>query len=210
MKNKTQKKDPVKVTVDAYNKHAGLYADYTFPLISQYQLTRFVVLLPEGKGPVLDAGSGSGRDVAYLKEEGIDAVGIDLSKELIKYAKKRVKAVFKERDIRETGFKDGMFRGVWCCATLFHLPKKEAANAIKEFNRILKDNGVLYLSLREGDKDGFVDYKKLNKEPVYMAKYLKEEAEEMLKQNGFRIDESFTENIDGKVWINIFARKLGS
>ena len=49
--------DPVKKTVQSYNKFAKNYVESTFDIILQYQLTQFTSFLKGKK--VLDAGAGS-------------------------------------------------------------------------------------------------------------------------------------------------------
>ena len=56
---KTEEK--FKQAIKTYNKIAGIYAKYSEDQLMQFQLSRFESLLP-GKR-ILDAGSGSGRDV---------------------------------------------------------------------------------------------------------------------------------------------------
>src|SRR3989344_1056829 len=84
---KTKIKKDIKSAVDVYNKIAEIYAEYTKPRLLQFQLSHFVSLLPS-KGKILDAGSGVGRDSAYLKEDGLEVVSVDLSEGMIKEAKK--------------------------------------------------------------------------------------------------------------------------
>jgi len=105
-------KDVLKQAVQTYNKIAKIYSDYTYNKIQQYQLTKFISMLP-GKR-VLDAGAGSGRDVEYFLNEGYDAIGIDISEGMLKEAKKRVpkKSVFKKMDFRKLKFKKESFDGI--------------------------------------------------------------------------------------------------
>ena len=74
--------------IKTYNKIAKIYAKYTKDKLMQFQLSRFESLLKGKK--ILDAGSGSGRDVEYFLEDGFDVTGIDISQGQIKEAKKRV------------------------------------------------------------------------------------------------------------------------
>ena len=87
-----------KQAIKTYNKIAKIYAKYTEAKLMQFQLTRFESLLP-GKR-ILDAGSGSGRDVDYFLEDGFKPIGIDLSLGQIKEAKK----TFSQRRIFKTRF----------------------------------------------------------------------------------------------------------
>ena len=48
-------KDKLKQTIETYNKIAQIYANYTAQKLLQFQLSKFISLLPE-KGKILDAG----------------------------------------------------------------------------------------------------------------------------------------------------------
>jgi ubiquinone/menaquinone biosynthesis C-methylase UbiE len=195
----------VKKTVEAYNKYAKLYCDYTFNKLSQYQIMQFIQFL-DGK-KVLDAGCGSGRDVQCFIDEGIDAEGIDISKEMIKEAESRVKGTFSVMSMDKIKHKDGTFDGIWCCASLLHVPKKDVEKVVKEFSRVLKQGGVVYLSLREGETEKMIKYKKLNHEQVLFSYYTIPEIEQVLLKCGFEIITSYNEDVNTAQWINVFARK---
>ena len=198
--------DPVKKTVQSYNKFAKNYVDSTFDTILQYQLTQFTSFLKGKK--VLDAGAGSGRDSLYLKEEGLTVSAIDISPEIVKEAKKKTKVNIKEMDIRKLDFKDKSFDGIWCCASFIHIPKKDTEKALNEINRVLKEKGVLYLGLREGTSEGLEPSVNLSREEVLISYYTQNEIEELIRNNNFEIITTYIEqDNDGNSWINIFARK---
>jgi len=195
----------IETTLQAYNKAAKQYAEYSFSKISQYELTQFSSFI-KGKN-VLDAGCGAGRDTQYLREEGFTVMGIDASEGMIKEAKDRVGDDFKVMDIRKLEFKDQEFDGIWCCATLHHIPKKELPVVLKEFSRVLKTNGVLYVAVKEGEGEKIVQSPKVQNEPRFYAFYKQIEFESELKQNGFDIINAYIEDIEGVQWLNIFAKK---
>ena len=199
--------DPVKKTIQSYNKFAKNYVDSTFDTILQYQLTQFTSFLKGGK--VLDAGAGSGRDSIYLKEEGFTVSAIDISSEIAKEAKKKTKVNIKEMDLRKLDFKDKSFDGIWCCASFIHIPKKDTEKTLKEFNRVLKEQGVLYLGLREGTSEGLEPSTNLSREEVFISYYTQNEIESLIKETDFDIITSYIEqDNEGNSWINLFARKV--
>ncbi len=193
-------------TIEAYNEFAGFFYAQTFDKISQYHLAEFISKLKGKK--VLDAGAGSGRDVAYFAEEGLDAVGIDISDEMIKTAKEMAHVEIKKMDMRKIEFSDESFHGIWCCASLFHLPKKNASVVLKEFHRVLKKDGVVYISVKEGEGEKLVESRSLGKAQVFVAFYHIIELETMLRENNFEILSASKEDVEGTDWINIYARKL--
>ena len=74
-------------------------------------------------------------------------------------------------DLRKLDFKDKSFDGIWCCASFIHLPKKYAENVLKEFNRILKEPGILFLGLKEGTSEGLESSVNLSREEVFISHY---------------------------------------
>ena len=192
-------------TIETYNKHAKQYAVYSFTRISQYELIQFISFLKGKK--VLDAGCGAGRDTEYFREEGFDAIGIDASEGLINEAKDRVGNNFRVMDMRKLEFDDSSFDGIWCCASIFHIPKNELKVVLKEFYRTLKDKGILYIAVKEGEGEKIVKDMKVNNEPRYYAFYKQPELESELRNVGFEIINGYSEEIEGVVWLNVFVKK---
>lgn len=195
----------LKKTIKFYDDYAKQYSEYSFPKLLQYQLNQFISFL-EGK-KVLDAGCGAGRDVAYLMEENLDVIGVDASKSMIKEARKKVKnGKFKVMDITNLKFKNKSFDGIWCCAALIHIRKKDAAKIIKGFHKVMKDNGILYISVKEGEGERILDSGFI-KAPRFFSFYKQMELENLLEKNGFDILTSYPEKSYNAVWLNLFARK---
>ncbi len=92
---------------------------------------------------VLDLGCGDGLNVTILRENGIkNVVGIDISKNLIKIAKKNnPHNTFALGSAEKLPFKDGTFNIVFVDSVFHHLLKYD--KAIKEIKRILKRGGFL-------------------------------------------------------------------
>jgi len=197
--------EQVRITLEAYNKHAKRYCELTFDSVSQYQLTEFVSLLPGRK--ILDVGCGSGRDTQYFAEDGFEAVGVDFSEQMVAEAKKRTKSDILLMDFSKLEFPDGSFDGIWACAALIHTPKRNLPQILSEFVRVLKPRGVLYISVREGDGEKMISYKKLGLEKVFFSYYRVEELNSMLRKAGFEVRKEFTELVNISTWVNIFARK---
>ena len=161
-----------KQIISTYDKNARRYCDATFNLVMQYPLSQFSGYLKGKK--ILDAGCGCGRDVAYFKEEGYDVVGIDASKGMLKEARRRVKATFKAMDFTALKFRADSFNGVWACASLVHTPLKEIPVVLKQFHKVLKKNGILYISMKEGEGPADITSKKLIRKGIRMIRNKKE------------------------------------
>lgn len=102
---------------------------------------------------ILDVGCGAGLKTRYLIEKGFNVIGIDFSEEMIRLAKDYCpEGEFYVKDIREP-LNLGFFDGIFAQAVLLHIPKSEVIEVIVEFKNSLKENGYLYLAVKEQRPD---------------------------------------------------------
>lgn len=138
-----------------------------------------------GSGKVLDAGCGPGRHTAYLRREGLDVLGVDISEGSIEYARERFGGDFRVMDIRDLEFPDDEFDGVFCSASIMFMGPGEMKDALSELRRVLQGDGVLYVNFKIGE-----GRKTTEKWGSTVARYYVsvEEARRMLESAGFRIE----------------------
>lgn len=104
---------------------------------------------------ILDIGCGPGRDLKYFSDHGFTVVGVDVVERFIELAKRiapRARAL--KMDLRALDFPANNFDGVWMKNSLIHIPKQDAAPALRDIKKILKAGGVLYLSVKLGAGEG--------------------------------------------------------
>ncbi|WP_396610658.1 class I SAM-dependent methyltransferase [Haloferax sp. S1W] len=145
---------------------------------------------------VLDVGCGPGIDTETFSDDGFDVTGFDLTASFVESARTAVPdASFVRGDMRRLPFRDGLFDGVWSCASFLHVPRADAPETLREFRRVLAVNGVLYLSLKHGDESGYDD------DGRYFERYRPGEIRSLLDDAGFS-----TVSIDeyGR-WLNVLA-----
>jgi len=92
---------------------------------------------------ILDAGCGTGFNMIYLKRFG-SVFGIDNSNYAINLCKKR-KLKVKKASIEKIPFKDNLFDLVTCFEVIYHKAVKDDVKALKEINRVLKNEGLLLI-----------------------------------------------------------------
>lgn len=201
--------NPVSQTILAYDEIAKAYAATWFddPVMEPI-LDRFLEFIESGD--VLDAGCGPGRDILAMAKRGVESVGIDLCAPMIAEAWSRVPdGIFRQMDMRKLKYPPETFAGVWACASIHHLPLGDAAQSLKEFARVLKPEGVLCLTVEEGQGECFDSLGRLRH--FYSAT----EICELINKAGFQIVEVSSSHSSKatfgegrlKKWLLILARK---
>ena len=199
-------KDVIKETVETYEKIAVEYSQRNLDVKLVEHLLAYFIENLKGK-KILDVGCGHGRDAKYLSERGFEVVGIDLSRSLLKIARRMApKAKFLLMDMRDLKFGDEEFDGIWSCASFLHIPKREALKTLKEFRRVLKPGGLLYLGVKKGEGERMVEKEHYKGGKKFFAFYTEKELKDMLKKVGFKVEEVVIEK-KRDTWINVFARK---
>lgn len=103
-------------------------------------------------GVIVDVGCGPGRDLALLRQQGFRAVGIDLS---IGQLRTGSVPCAVQADMRWLPLRAGSADAIWCRAALLHIPRRAVPVVLAEFARVMRPGGELYLSVAEGDGEGF-------------------------------------------------------
>lgn len=101
---------------------------------------------------LLDVGCGSGRDLKYFAECGYQAIGLEPSSELAAFAEQHSGQKVICGKVQDTDWRDA-FDGIWCCASLLHVPKDELGDVFQKLARALKNGGIIYLSFKYGESE---------------------------------------------------------
>ncbi len=192
-------------TILAYNKIANLYkSKYSSENFWKKQYADFEGLL---KGEhIIDVGCGFGRDARHFVKDGYNVVGVDASKSMISLAKKYVpKAKFYIKDMLTMRFSQ-KFDGIWCCASLLHIKKRNVRSLLDNFKRSMKPNGVLFISVKKGRGEEYKTYPDGTKR--FFANYFGRELREIVNKNGFKTVLLYThKDKENGTWISLFALK---
>ena len=200
--------DEILRTIKTYNEVAEKYFEINQSIAPIKDVLDLFIKNVDGD-KILDVGCGHGRDAKYLSESGFDVVGIDLSCKLLEIARRNaVKPGFCMLDMRKLSFLDDSFDGVWACASLLHIPKKEAETTLRELHRVLRPRGLIYVSLKEGRGESFVKSQQYWDKERFYAFYSMKELRRLFEDSGFETIEDLTEKSNGRntTWINIFAK----
>ena len=135
--------------MERYTKDYLNYIKETKDIDMSEQYELFMKYVPKGS-KILDAGFGSGRDIAFFKQH-YDVTGIDLSSEFVSYVKENIHPNVHQMDILNLKF-DEKFDAIWACASLVHFDLEDFLMALNKFLIALKPQGILYLSLKIENK----------------------------------------------------------
>jgi SAM-dependent methyltransferase len=136
-------------TIAFYDARAEAYAEQTAHVDLSEVYDRFLALAPAG--PILDAGSGGGRDTLAFLQRKRDVDAFDASPELarISTARTGVETLVARFETFETTKR---YAGIWACASLLHVAQFELSDAIGRLTNALAANGVFFMSFKYGDE----------------------------------------------------------
>src|SRR5450631_4407672 len=112
----------------------------------------------EGKGPhsILDLGCGPGRDLAYFKSLGHEAVGLDGAASFVQMARQDTGCEVLHQSFLELSLPTGRFHGIFANASLFHVPTQELPRVLGQLRDALGPGGILFASNPHGkDSEGY-------------------------------------------------------
>lgn len=200
------------LTISAYDKIAQNFSASHYDSIYINGFDKFKSLIPGKK--ILEIGCGAGRDAELFIQSGFDYVGTDASIEMVKVASKRnPTGIFKQMDFYKLEFPDNYFDGFWAAAAFLHVPKKEVAKLILEAKRVIKANGVGFISMKERTDrgEGLIYQALAGGIQRYFAFYTEKEFKSKLLDSGFKVID-FTKVIENDerktVWLCYFVKKL--
>lgn len=210
-KPKPEKTYPVlrKQVEAAYDQIADRYAMLTSAIPARVvELgTRFLSHLPSA-ARLLDVGCGPGYHMAWMEAQGFRVTGMDLSNEMLIQARKRVRGELVYQDMCQMTFPPASFEGIWCCSSFFHLPKAMASTALSQMQRVLAPEGMLYLSLLEGQDETWEEESRFAGVERFFARYTAEEFEALLGEAHFSLVECSRDVADSAhTWLNFLAKK---
>jgi ubiquinone/menaquinone biosynthesis C-methylase UbiE len=191
--------DVVKRTIDAYEELAEEYSKTRPGVDAIKEVLDFFIDNLKGK-EILEIGCGPGRDAKYLSEHNLDITGIDLTSNFIEMASQNVpEAKFIQMDMRYLEFPENNFDGIWSCAAFLHIPKNEAKDTLLGFRRVLKHNGLLYLSVKQGEGEYFVGDR-------FFSFYAQDELKDLLESCNLEVVKTLIEE-KKDTWITMYAVK---
>lgn len=147
-------KEEQRQNMSVYNATPSRYdAKYkeSFEKYGKPDAERFVSMLNGSK--ILDVGCGPGHFLEFFREKELDALGIDLSDGFIELCSSKGLNV-RKMDLEEPLLYPYSFDGIFANMSLLHLPRERVQRAVDKLARLLKPNGLFFVAVKEGTKQG--------------------------------------------------------
>jgi len=150
-------------------------------------LRRFVALINKNDR-ILDIGCCStAQQARFFRDNGLIVTSIDLSGKCIETAKKNFTGIdFLQMDMLDMNFENESFHAINAFYSIIHIPNEKLNGLFQDFNRVLKINGKIAITVHAGDFYGYFDDSEI---PVFYRTYTQADLKELLDKHGFRIVE---------------------
>lgn len=144
------------MTNDFYEKNAQRFFENTVNVDVAELYEPFISRLQSG-ARVLDAGCGSGRDSLAFLKMGYRVDAFDSSAEMTRLAACLTGLPVERKQFDEFNRVE-CYDGIWCCASLLHVPLADLVDQMSNLEKGLKKDGIWYVSFKYGngerEKDG--------------------------------------------------------
>ncbi|HHK9554854.1 class I SAM-dependent methyltransferase [Enterobacter sichuanensis] len=137
------------MTLHYYQNHAQDFFDGTVNVDMTPLYEAFTQHLAHG-ARVLDAGCGSGRDAKAFHEMGYQVDAFDASSAMVELARQHTGLPVQLMTFSEIDYK-AQYDGIWCCASLLHVPSSGLPEVMQKLADALKPGGVWYVSFKYGN-----------------------------------------------------------
>lgn len=171
-------------TIDFYNKNFKDYCDATLN-IKKLDLWEIALSHIPQDARILDLGCGAGRDILYFSAYFSRVYGLDLSFNFAQFAYQNSLKPVVQADLRHLPFHNRSFDVIWSIASLLHLRKSEIQSALLESNRVLRINGLMFISLKKGKGERVAD------DGRFFSYYSEKELSQLLSNVGFNVVDVF-------------------
>ena len=192
-------------TLRYYADQAVSFVQATIDADMSESRDRFLSQLSAG-AHILEFGCGSGRDAKAFLESGYQVDAVDGSEELCRLAREITGIPVRQMLFRELDVKD-FYDGIWACASILHLPKRELQDVMHRIAAALKPGGILYTSFKYGNFEGIRGGR-------YFTNFTEESLTEFwaefpaLKIKELWITQDVRPGREEERWINLLARRV--
>jgi 2-polyprenyl-3-methyl-5-hydroxy-6-metoxy-1,4-benzoquinol methylase len=147
-------------------------------------IARLLIMKYNLSDRILDVGCSSGQLVGAFHSLGVEAFGIDISREMICESPNELRDYLINLDItgKKLPFMDGYFELIVLLDVIEHIPLSVLENVLNELRRVLKANGIIYISTPDPLMCKLLGYS----DPTHVSVYAKKFWIEQLGNCGFQ------------------------
>lgn len=191
------------MTLNYYQNNAQTFFDGTVNVDMSALYETFTCHLPLG-AKVLDAGCGSGRDAKAFHEMGYQVEAFDASSEMVALAIQHSGLSVQQMTFADVDAKE-KYDGIWCCASLLHVPAQELPTVMQNLTTALKPDGIWYVSFKYGDGEREKDGRKFTDMNEASFQALLETTPEVEIESLWTTQDKRPER--DEIWLNALLRK---
>ena len=154
---------------------------------------------------IVDVGCGHGRDMEWFESRGCTVTGIDCSGGMLAEAKKQVKGALIHADFTTYSFSASSMDGIWCNASLLHIPRRMLSAVLREFRLWARPDALLFASMKRGSGEVWREVEYMPRTFRFFAHYVPLEFEALLRKAGWvPVWRRLPEGVD---WIQFICSK---
>ncbi|CAN5375805.1 hypothetical protein BH09ACT12_BH09ACT12_30670 [soil metagenome] len=198
------------LTVASYDARATAYRDATTDAHERVSaaLGDFAACVGSG-ARVLEIGSGGGRDALALEQHGVLVRRSDITPgfvDLLRAAGHRADVLDPlVDDLADPESADRPYDGVWANACLLHVARADLPVVLARLAAVTRAGGVLRVSLKEGDGDGWATHGSIGS-PRMFTYWRLDELTAVLDAAGWQVEASSRDaGLRGETWLGVLA-----
>lgn len=204
------------LTRDSYDAVASDYVEQQvnqlYPDSLEFHLLNHFIQLIDTQKTVGDLGCGPGQVAAFLHEQGIPVIGVDLSPVMLEQAHKlHPEITFQQADMYSLPFSDNQLSAATAFYSLIHVPRTDMIQVLDELYRVIEYKGYLLLTFYLGKTENHRKEWLGNKVSLDFYLFTLAEMKGYLREAGFRpqitVEHSRTHKLEAPFGL-ILAQKI--
>jgi ubiquinone/menaquinone biosynthesis C-methylase UbiE len=176
---------------NSYDVGAKKYAEFALQELQHKPSDRNILdqFASRVRGTVCDLGCGPGHIGRYLRDRGVNIVGLDLSSKSIKEARRLNPDIsYIKANMSHIPVEDGSWGGIAAFYSLCHIPRRKVSGILLELNRTLEMGGLLLLAFHSGKGTHFLTQRFGKAIALETTFFTLPELVNYLKQAGFGVE----------------------